>query len=99
MISKKDNIKQYYDNYTYKQVNNLLLDENLNPTLAIFYDFIKAINKQIISMQLDNINNTLYLCTLLKNKKLYFKTINNRLCIQKINAKNWCNDNNIPYYN
>jgi len=98
LTTKLNNIKQHYTNYYYRQVNNIIFDTLFIPYLNNFYKFIKHINKEIISNQLNNINTTLYLCNLLKTKKLYFKTINNRLCIQKLNAKQWCIDNNIEYY-
>lgn len=97
--SKLTNKKTVINNYNYKQINKLHFDEKLQSIVEIFYTFIRELNKHIITNQLNNINNTLYYCNLLKNKKLYFRTINDRLCKQKLNAIEWCKVNNIPYYN
>lgn len=97
--SKLTNKKTLIHNYNYNQINKLLFNKKLNYVVEIFYTFIREINKHIITNQLKNINNTLYFCNLLKNDKLYFNTINDRLCMQKLNAVEWCKNNNIPYYN
>ena len=72
---------------------------NPNYILNKFYRCINNINENIISYQIRNINFTIKYCDLLSNKKLYIKTINNRLITQTINAQKWCYENDIPYYN
>jgi hypothetical protein len=100
------NKKITFDNYTFKQVNRMVfkcvgntMSVNPNYILNKFYRCINNINENIISHQIRNINFTIKYCDLLSNKKLYIKTINNRLITQTINAQKWCYDNGIPYYN
>jgi hypothetical protein len=99
------NKKITFNNYIFKQVNRLVFkyvgvcSGNPNNILTKFYKCINNINANIISHQIRNINFTIKYCDLLSNKKLYIKTINNRLITQTINAQKWCYDNGIPYYN
>jgi hypothetical protein len=99
-INKK-NIDKIY--YIYKQINNLIFNKNtdskINKIKNEFYSLINNINNKIITEQIKNINFTLKFCDLLNNKKLFIKSINNRLIKQTINAQQWCIDNNIPFYN
>jgi hypothetical protein len=96
--NKTKNLKVNFNNYNYKQANNIVFNPILNDIKLYFYEMINNINKEIIEQQIKNINYTLNFCKLLNNKKLYIKTINNRLIIQTINATKWCKDNNIPFY-
>lgn len=97
-IKNIKNIKNYSNNNSDTACvnNNNIIFTN---SITKFYKYINDINENIISNQIHNINFTLKYCYLLSKKKLYIKTINNRLITQTLNAQKWCQDNNIPYYN
>jgi hypothetical protein len=98
------NKKIDFKNYIYKQIDKLSFSFNNKSNIldiinTKFYKCINKINEEIINYQIKNINYTIKYCDLLSNKKLYIKTINNRLITQTLNAQKWCIDNDIPYYN
>lgn len=95
---KIKNKKINFGNYMYYQINNIIFGDNdLDKYKYYFYKFIDIINTKIINQQIKNINYTLNMCNLYNNKKLYYRTINQRLIKQTINATYWCTENEIPF--